>query len=346
MFQRAQRKKAKLRLALCGPSGGGKTYTSLLMAQGLGGPIAMIDTEQGSGELYADLTDYDVARLTPPFSPGKYIQAIQAAEQAGYNVLIIDSLSHAWAGQGGILEEVDKRKAGQKNQFAAWRDVTPQHNSLVDAILQSGCHIIVTMRTKTAYDFEKDANGRLKPVKVGLAPVQRDGVEYEFTVVLDIEAEKHVATSSKDRTGLFDGHFFVPTVETGKQLKAWLEQGVDAPQAQPQAAAPQQFSRPPQEQQTPPSLASKAQLQKINTLIQELGITDRQTKLDRLNKWLASRGGNRQVSSSAELTQAEASALIETLQAQVPKTGAQERENLNPQGPVQDAISAMDEPNL
>jgi hypothetical protein len=309
----------------------------------------MIDTEQGSGELYADLTVYDVARLTPPFSPDRYIQAIQAAEQTGYNVLIIDSLSHAWAGQGGILEEVDKRKAGQKNQFTAWRDVTPQHNSLVDAILQSGCHIIVTMRTKTAYDFEKDQNGRLKPVKVGLAPVQRDGMEYEFTVVLDIEAEKHVATSSKDRTGLFDGKYFVPTAETGQQLKAWLEQGVDAPQAQSQAATQQPPTTPAQGQQqgSSPALATKAQLQKINILIQELGIQDQQAKLDRLNKWLASRDSGRQVQSSAELTQAETSALIETLQAQVSKLKSkEERDNLNPQDPVQDATSRMDEPNL
>lgn len=322
MFQRAHRKKAKLRLALCGPSGSGKTYTSLLLAQGLGGPIAMIDTEQGSGELYADLTVYDVARLTPPFSPDRYIQAIQAAEQTGYNVLIIDSLSHAWAGQGGILEEVDKRKAGQKNQFTAWRDVTPQHNSLVDAILQSGCHIIVTMRTKTAYDFEKDQNGRLKPVKVGLAPVQRDGMEYEFTVVLDIEAEKHVATSSKDRTGLFDGKYFVPTAETGQQLKAWLEQGVDAPQqAQPQAAAQQPPPNPAQGQEQDPPLASEAQVKKIQVQIKMLGIEDRQARIDRLNAWLRHRDPNRQASSTSELTQAEATALIDTLEKQLQQQG-------------------------
>jgi hypothetical protein len=252
------------------------------------------------------------------------VQGIKTAEQAGYNVLIIDSLSHAWAGQGGLFEEVDKRKAGQKNQFTAWRDVTPQHNSLVDAILQSGCHIIVTMRTKTAYDFEKDQNGRLKPVKVGLAPVQRDGMEYEFTVVLDIEAEKHVATSSKDRTGLFDGKYFVPTVETGQQLKAWLEQGVDAPQqAKPHAAAQQPPNPAQGQQQQNPPLASEAQVKKIQVQIKMLGIEDRQSRIDRLNAWLRHRDPNRQVASTNELTQAEAKALIDTLEKQLQHQGGQ-----------------------
>ncbi|MFW6179741.1 MAG: ATP-binding protein [Desulfohalobiaceae bacterium] len=243
MFRKAEKRQAKLRMALIGPSGSGKTYSSLLVAKGLGGPIAMIDTEQGSGELYADLADYDVARLTPPFTPQRYIQAIQEAEKAGYNVLIIDSLSHAWAGQGGLLEEVDKRKAAQKNQFTAWRDVTPMHNALVEAMLQSSCHIIATMRSKTAYDFQKDDKGQLKPVKIGLAPVQRDGMEYEFTVVMDLENEKHMASSTKDRTSLFDGQYFVPSQETGQTLRQWLESG-SAPAQEPEPAAPPQFEAP------------------------------------------------------------------------------------------------------
>ena len=229
MFKRAERKKAKLRLALCAPSGAGKTYSALLIAQGLGGRIAMIDTERGSGELYSNLCEYDVCQLQPPYSPKKYIEAIHEAERAGYTTIIVDSLTHAWAGQGGLLEEVDKRK-GKGNDFTAWRDITPQHNALVDAMLQSPCHIIATMRTKTAYEVVKDERtGKTKPVKVGLAPVQRDGLEYEFTVVLDIDVDKHVASASKDRTSLFDGEVFVPTVETGQTILQWLESGVDAP---------------------------------------------------------------------------------------------------------------------
>lgn len=236
MFKRAERKKAKLRLALCAPSGAGKTYSALLIAQGLGGRIAMIDTERGSGELYSSLCEYDVCQIEPPYTPKKYVEAIHEAERAGYGTIIIDSLTHAWAGQGGLLEEVDKRKSGQRNDFTAWRDITPQHNALVDAMLQSTCHIIATMRTKTAYEVVKDERtGKTKPVKVGLAPVQRDGLEYEFTVVLDIDVDKHVASASKDRTSLFDGEVFVPTVDTGKTILQWLESGVDAPVSTPPA---------------------------------------------------------------------------------------------------------------
>ncbi len=230
MFRKAERRQAKLRLALCGPSGSGKTYSALLIAQGLApeGPIAVIDTERGSGELYADLTAYDVAPLAPPYSPARYIERIQAAEQAGYAVLIIDSLTHAWVGDGGILEMHDKATAALRggNSFAAWREVTPKHNQLVDTLLGAQLHVIVTLRTKTAYDLVEE-NGRKKPLKVGLAPVQREGIEYEFTTVLDLAVDGHTATATKDRTRLFDGSHFVPSAATGQALRAWLEQGSD-----------------------------------------------------------------------------------------------------------------------
>lgn len=235
-FTKATRKKSKLRLALCGTSGSGKTYSSLLIAKGLGGKCAVIDTENGSASLYEGVTDYDVCEIAPPFSVDKYIDAIHEAEKEGYNVLIIDSLSHAWAGQGGLLEEVDKKAAASrsKNTYTAWRDVTPMHNRLVDTILQSRMHIIVTMRTKTAYDMEKDERGKITPVKMGMAPVQRDGLEYEFTVVLDLENSKHMSTAGKDRTGLFDGKTFVISEEIGQVLLDWLEKGVDVPATQVQ----------------------------------------------------------------------------------------------------------------
>lgn len=224
MFKKAERKASKLRLALVGPSGSGKTYSALLIAKGLGGRIALIDTERGSGELYSHLMDYDAAQLKPPFSPQMYIQAIKAAESEGYDVLIIDSLSHAWTGEGGVLDLHGRASKAVKNTFAAWREVTPQHNALVDAILGSSCHIIVTMRTKTAYEVSNE-NGKAKMTKVGLAPVQREGLEYEFTLVMDLAIDGHVATASKDRTGLFDGQHIVPGEETGRALKAWLEGG-------------------------------------------------------------------------------------------------------------------------
>jgi len=234
MFKRAERKKAKLRLALCGPSGSGKTYSALKIAMGIGGRIALIDSENGSGELYAHLCEYDVCPIGPPFTPSKYVDAIHEAERLGYDIIIIDSLTHAWAGSGGILEEVDNRKAmsNNPNGFSAWRTVTPMHNQFVDAMLQSPTHVIATMRSKTAYEMQKDPRtGKLKPVKIGLQPVQREGLDFEFTVVLDISQEKHVASASKDRTSLFDGSPFIPNEDTGKTLISWLEDGIDPDEA-------------------------------------------------------------------------------------------------------------------
>jgi len=234
MFRKAERKKAKLRLGILGPSGSGKTYSAILITKGLGGKVALIDTENGSGELYSHLMDYDVATLTAPFSPEKYVQLIHSAEQAGYSALIIDSLSHAWSGDGGVLDMHDKATAATRNSFTAWREVTPQHNALVDAILQSRLHIIATMRTKTAYEVTQD-NGKAKVVKVGLAPIQRDGMEYEFTAVFELSVDGHIATASKDRTTLYDGRHFKPAVETGKELLEWLEAGIDADAAAKEA---------------------------------------------------------------------------------------------------------------
>lgn len=226
MFKKAERKKAKLRLALSGTSGSGKTYGSLLIAQGLGGKIAMIDTENGSGELYAHIADYDVLTLQAPFEVEKYVKAIKAAEAAGYDVLIIDSLSHAWNGSGGLLELQSKltETKYKGNSYAAWKDITPLQEKLTQAILQSNLHVIATMRSKTEY-MQTDDNGKKTIKKVGLAPVQRDGLEYEFTVMLDIDQETHYASASKDRTGLFDNKINKITPAVGEQLAEWLNGG-------------------------------------------------------------------------------------------------------------------------
>jgi len=208
---------------LIGPSGSGKTYSALKIAEGLGGKIALLDTERGSGSLCADLCSYDVADLTPPFDPGRYVQAIKGAAKAGYDVLIIDSLTHAWAGEGGILEFVDRATQAVKNNFAAWREASPKHNALVDAMLGAPLHIIAMIRSKTAWEVVKDERtGKTKPVKIGLAPIQRDGLEYEFTAVLELSVDGHIATATKDRTWLFDGSYFTPGKDTGEKLVAWL----------------------------------------------------------------------------------------------------------------------------
>jgi len=227
MFRKAQRKKARLRLGIAGPAGSGKTYSSLLIAFGLGGRVAMLDTEHGSGELYADLGDYDVATLSPPFSPDRYIEVVKEAERQGYNVLIIDSISHAWAGEGGLLEMHDRYSKAKGNSFTAWREVTPAHNALVEAMLQSPMHIIATMRSKQEYIMTTDDKGRTVIKKVGMAPIQRDGMEYEFTLFFELSLE-HLAMATKDRTSLFDGRPpFLITTDTGKTLLSWLEEGID-----------------------------------------------------------------------------------------------------------------------
>jgi hypothetical protein len=228
MFKKAERKQSKLRLALCAPSGAGKTYSALLIAKGLGGSVAVIDTEHGSASLYSDICDFMVCPLSAPYSPEKYIAAIKDAEKAGFGTLIIDSLTHAWSGEGGILDLHDLAQKNQKttNGFAAWRNVTPLHNELVNTMLQSKLHIIATMRTKVAYELQLDDRGKQKPVKMGMAPIQREGMDYEFTVVLDVSVDSHVASASKDRTRLFDGKNFVISEKTGQDLIGWLNSGI------------------------------------------------------------------------------------------------------------------------
>lgn len=227
-IRRAERKKAKLRLGIAAPSGAGKTYSALLLAFGLGGKIGLIDTEHGSGDLYAHLGEYDVIAIEAPYTTQKYVQAISTFEQAGYSTIIIDSLTHAWAGDGGLLDKQGKMADRGTNSFAAWRTITPEHNALVDAMLKSPCHIIATMRSKQEYVLETNDKGKQQPKKVGMAPVQREGMEYEFTVMLDVDMN-HIANASKDRTSLFDGQYFKITTATGETLKQWLETGADVP---------------------------------------------------------------------------------------------------------------------
>lgn len=241
IFRKAERRKAKLRLAIDGPSGSGKTLSSLLIANGITGDwskVAVIDTERGSADLYVGtkipgstdtIGEYMVASLEPPYSPDRYVEMIAAAEQVGAEVLIIDSLSHAWSGVGGVLDMHNKatQASRSKNSYTAWRDVTPAHNELIDRIIGSPMHVICTMRTKTAYDMEEDDKGRKKPVKVGMKPEQREGTEYEFTAVLDLAVDSHIAVAGKDRTQLFDGKPHLPGVDTGRRLRDWLEAGID-----------------------------------------------------------------------------------------------------------------------
>jgi DNA polymerase III delta prime subunit len=229
-FQKATKQQARLRLALSGPSGSGKTYSALAIATSLGAKVAAVDTEHGSASKYAgDPFTFDVLQLTS-FHPDRYLEAIKAAEDNSYDVLVIDSLSHAWIGKDGELELKDRASARQgENSFTAWRHVTPLHNALVDAILSSPLHIVVTMRAKTEYVTEKDANGRTTIRKIGLAPVMRDGIEYEFDVFGDLDAN-HNLLISKTRCRLLDGKTFRnPGKDVADILTAWLSDGEPPP---------------------------------------------------------------------------------------------------------------------
>lgn len=228
-FEKAMRKKAKLRLALTGPSGSGKTYSALLIAKGIGGRIAVIDTEKGSASLYSDICEFDVLELEPPFTPERFVEAIQAAEQAGYDNLIIDSITHEWGGVGGCLELVDTiaKAKFRGNSWSAWSEINPRHRLFLDSILRSSMHIIATMRSKTE-TAQIEENGRKKVAKLGMKSEQRDGVEYEFTTVLDLVHESHHANATKDRTKLFSNSDpVILSEETGKRLLDWLESGVN-----------------------------------------------------------------------------------------------------------------------
>ncbi len=234
-FGKATRKKAKLRLALQGPSGSGKTYGALLIAKGLGGKIAVIDTERGSASLYSNLVDFDVLELDPPYTPERFIEAMREAAQAGYETLIIDSITHEWNGVGGCLEMVDDiaRAKFRGNSWSAWNEVTPRHRAFIDSMLRAPMHIIATMRSKTETAQTEGPNGKKQVVKLGMKAEQRDGFEFEFTTVLDIVHDGHFAVPSKDRTRLFadrDPHCITP--ETGVMLMKWLESGAE-PEPEP-----------------------------------------------------------------------------------------------------------------
>jgi hypothetical protein len=243
-FQRAVKGQAKLRLALIGPSGSGKTYSALRIASGLGKRIALIDTENASSSHYAHRFTFDVCTLES-FHPKRYIEAIHEAEAAGYDVLIIDSLSHAWAGKDGALQLVDDiaKRSQSGNSFGAWRDVTPLHNQMVDALVGCKCHLIVTMRSKMEYVQEKDDRGKTTIRKVGLQPIQRDGLDFEFDVVGDITIEHRLIISKTRCEALTDQAFDRPGEDVAKILHAWLTNS-EQPEPAPRFEQPQPVAQP------------------------------------------------------------------------------------------------------
>ena len=222
MFKKAVKKQLKAKIMMDGPSGSGKTYGALLIAQGLageGGKIGLIDTENRSASLYADRFNFDVCDLKAPFSPENYINTILEATKH-FDVIVIDSMSHEWNGEGGCLA-IHSQIGG--NSFTAWDKVTPRHNKFINTIIAADTHIISTCRTKTGYEMGNN-NGKATVTKVGLQPITRDGFEYENTVVFTLN-ENNFAKSTKDRTSLFGGKDFQITKATGEELLKWLNDG-------------------------------------------------------------------------------------------------------------------------
>lgn len=282
-LRKAERRKTKARIGISGPAGSGKTMSALLMAYGLVGDwnkIAIIDTENGSGELYANydrngivIGKYFTIPIQAPYTPEKYIEAIKLCEDNGIEVAIIDSFSHAWAGEGGLLDQHGKiADSGKNNSYTAWRTITPKHNQLVEKMNSSKIHTISTMRAKMEYVQEKGPDGKTIIRKVGMGPIQRDGMEYEFTLFFEL-TQTHYAEATKDRTGLFDGQIIQITPETGKILKDWLESGSESkpiPVATANEPAPVTAPTTTTQQYKP---LSQAQIKRFYAIVSQSGAT-------------------------------------------------------------------------
>lgn len=268
-FKKATKEQSKLRLSIAGPAGAGKTYTGLRLASLLGNKVAVIDTERGSASKYADIFEFDVIELDD-FHPENYIAAIRAAEQAGYDTLFIDSTTHEWNGRNGILElhEAAVQRQSSKNSFTAWAKVTPLHQKFIDAILNCKCHVLASVRSKTEYVQDKDDRGRTEVRKVGMASVQREGMDYEYDVMLEMSVD-HVGVITKTRCAALDGRVFTkPGEELADILKSWLSSGAPATAKTPKPTTTEQ----PQETERPQEVVyiSGADLRELAGLWAEL----------------------------------------------------------------------------
>jgi len=228
-FVKAVKEQVKGRLSITGPSGSGKTWTALMMATKLvaleGGRIALLDTEGQSAKRYASDFDFDVIDLAGDFNPQRYIELINMAGEHGYTVLIIDSLSHAWNGSGGVLAIVDRSQMG-KNKMSGWIKGRPAQQSLSDAIVQTPVHLICTMRSKTEWDMSKNEQGKVSPQKIGLAPVQSSDMEYEFDIAFMLD-QQHKMMVSKSRCSPLNeqGNEFTDVGHVTETIHAWLTDG-------------------------------------------------------------------------------------------------------------------------
>lgn len=228
MFRKAVKNQLKLKIGIAGPSGSGKTYSALSIAQGISENICLLDTEGGASERYADIFNFDVYNLSGNYHPNFLVDAITKASRAGYDVIIIDSISHFWMGQGGILDLVDK---SPKKGMQAWADATPLINRIYEAIKETPIHIISTFRVKTEYVEIVKSNGKKAFEKSGLAPSFKDGIEYEFDLFCDIDLD-HELFPTKTRISDLNGKSYPnPGKDFGEILKSWAEGGKPLPKA-------------------------------------------------------------------------------------------------------------------
>lgn len=223
-LKKATRKQVKLRMSIASPTGFGKTHSALLIAFGITNDwnkIAVIDTENDSASLYSDMGEFNTISIAPPYTPERYTEAIHTCEKAGMEVIIIDSVTHVWSGQGGLLE-YNNSLGGR---YQDWAKTTPRYQKWLDSILQSKCHVITTIRKKQAYEMVKE-NNKTTVEKKGMEDQVRDNYDYEMTIAFEIINEKHLAKAAKDRTRLFsDGHEFVITSKTGEDILKWCNEG-------------------------------------------------------------------------------------------------------------------------
>lgn len=303
-FQTATRYEAKARVAMIGPTGAGKTWTALQFARVLAGDtgtIGLIDTENASASLYADVHTFQTAPWYPPYDAAKLAASIHDAAKQ-FDVLVIDSLTHFWQGDGGVLDIVEQEGARNRgNKFAGWAKGTPLWRSLLDALIFAPCHVIVTMRSKMDYVQTTDATGRAKVEKLGMAPVARNDVEYEFTIVAELD-QSHRLTITKSRCSALADVVAAPhqSAKVAEVLAEWLSSA----EADPTPHTPPAPERPQGD-------VTDAQIRKMMACFGSLSITDRAERL----AWCCKAVG-RALESSKELTKAEAAKVIDALEAE------------------------------
>lgn len=313
-FGAATRKSAKLKIGIGGPSGSGKTMSALLMAYGMmkeaypnlpddeiWAKICIIDTENESGSLYTNMQvgathigTYNAINLEPPFEAESYINAIKLAEQNDQEVLIIDSISHAWAGEGGALERQSNIASRTGNSYTAWKEPKKDMNKMMNAILQSKCHIICNIRAKTEYAQEKDSKGKTIVRNLGMGLITQSESQYEYTVLLMLD-NAHTATAEKDRTALFDGKYFVVTPDTGRSLYRWLLESKPEPPAELKEEEPKAApnAKPKAEPKPETKPVDKAKLLKVNEAVTKLVKSGKRDEtLAKVNEIIGREDGN------------------------------------------------------